>query len=147
MGFSVRAFLVNEMGELQSFSYARFQRLSRHDPRESLPGHVGAYARFAIAYIETVEGDPSNCEHVDYIRLKLGPDGRIDKGAERRRLSLAVGSIDLPALTPEPDELIRAEHVFNRRQYQHEFSWRPSRAQEESLVRLIKEQWRRRPPR
>jgi hypothetical protein len=58
MGFSIRAFLVNEMGELQSFSYARFQRLSRLDPKESLPGHVGTYARFAIAYIETVEEDP-----------------------------------------------------------------------------------------
>jgi hypothetical protein len=147
MGFSVRAFLVNESGELERFSYARFQRLLRHDPSESLPGRAGAYVCFAIAYIDTLGGEPSQIEHVDYIRLKLGPDARLDKDAERRSLSLAAGSIDLFALAPEPENLIRAEHVFNRRQYQREFSWRPSRAQEQSLVRLIKEQWRRKPPR
>lgn len=147
MGFSVRAFLVNERGELERFSYARLQRLWRHDPRESLPARAGAHACFAIAYIETLGRDPSHIKHAEYVRLEFGPDGRIDKDAERRSLFLAAGSLDLPALAPEPEKLIRAEHVFNRRQYQHEFSWRPSRAQQQSLVRLIEEQWRRRAPR
>jgi hypothetical protein len=69
-----------------------------------------------------------------------------DRG-DLERFSLAAGSMDLPALVPDPDQLIRAEHVFHRRQYQGEFSWVPSRAQEQSLVRLITEQGRRRPPR
>jgi hypothetical protein len=147
MGFSVRAFLVNDRGDLERFSYARFQRLWRRDPNEYVPGRAGAYVCLAIAYIETFGGAPSRIKHTDYIRLKLGPDGRLDKDAQWRSLSLAAGSMDLPALVPDPDQLIRAEHVFYRRQYQREFCWVPSRAQEQSLVRLIKEQGRRRPSR
>ena len=147
MGFSVRVFLLNEKGEPKRFSYARFQRLSKHESSESLPDCAGAHACFAIAYIRTVDGEPSGIEHVDYIRREIGPDGRFDEGAERRALSLAAGSIDLPLPTSAPKTLISAEHVFNRRQYQREFCWKPSPHQEQSLVRLIEERWRRAPPR
>jgi hypothetical protein len=134
MGFSVRVFLLNERGEPQGFPYARFQRLSRHDPKESLPEYAGAHACFAIAYIVTLDGELSQIAHLEYPRLKMGPDGRIDREAVRRSLSLAAGSIDLPPLLPEPSKLLRAHHIFSRRQYQHEFCWKPSLVQEQGLL-------------
>jgi hypothetical protein len=145
MGFSIRAFLLDKEGEPQLFSRARLERLWRNDPRESLPGYAGTDARFALAYIKTDDGHPSEIAHMDYIRLHMGADGRVDEDAEYRRLALAAGSMDFPSVLPKPDMLIDAEHLFNRRRYQHEFSWRPTAAQKESLARLIKEQWRRRP--
>jgi hypothetical protein len=144
MGLSIRVFLLDDGGEPQRFPYARLERLLRHDAVEALPEYTGSYAPFVMAYVETVNGRFFQIAHIEYLRVKLDADGRVDEEAERRCLSLAAGSIDLSALARKPRKLIPAQHIFSRRQYQSEFCWRPTPAQKQRIVRLVKEQWRKR---
>jgi hypothetical protein len=69
----------------------------------------------------------------------IGQDGRIDTESTRRQLSLAAGSLELPSPEAGSRRVIQAEHIFNRRRYQREFSWNLSCAQREQLLRVISE--------
>lgn len=111
MGFSVRTFILKNE-ELRRFSHARFERLVRRDPKESLPEHAGTYACFATAYITTVDGEPAQFEHVEYVRIKIGADGRVDEHAQLRSYRLAAESVDFSAFAPSPPNVISAPTSF-----------------------------------
>jgi hypothetical protein len=139
MGLSVRVFLLNEHGEPERFSAARFERLWSRDAGERLREAAGREARFVIAYIETVDGDFLRLARVDYMRVKMDANGRVDKEARRRQLQMVAGGLEPLWLGPRPRKTIPAEHIFRRRQYQSEFHWTPSAAQEQAIVRLIQD--------
>lgn len=139
MGVSVRVFLVDDQGKLVRFPYARFERLWRYDPVESLPETSGRFACFALAYVQLVERKPQRLLRVDYQRIELDDEGRFDQEAIQRCLRVAAGSMDLSWLHPTGEErgnVIRAEHRFHRARYKGEFNWEPSIKQKEELHRL-----------
>ena len=139
LGLSVRAFLVNDGGELLKFPYARFKRLWDHNPRESLAEYAGRHARFAVGYVETADRKPVRVQHVDYIRIKLNSDGRLDPSELQRALRLAAECMDhswLGTQTARAGNVLHAKHLFSRRRYKNEFSWNPSDKQRENLERL-----------
>ncbi len=137
MGWSTRAYLVNKTGEIQRFPYARFKRLWNGDPTEQLPDYAGTFLRVAIAYVETVNRKPLCIRHVDYLRIKLDKTGRITEDWTQSALRLAVETVDLSSLHTQPNSpIVRAGHLFSRRRYKHEFSWEPTKIQQEEIFRI-----------
>ena len=140
MGVSVRVFLVDDQGKLVRFPYARFARLWRYDPVESLHELSARFVRFALAYVQFVERKPQHVLHVDYPRIELDDEGRFDQDARQRCLRLVSASMDSSWIDPAGEErgnVIRAEHRFHRARYKDEFSWEPSMKQREELHRLV----------
>lgn len=139
MGWSIRSFLVNEAGVIQRFPYARFKRLWNGDPNEHMPDLAGTFLFVAIAYVETLNRRPLCLQHVDYLRIKLDPKGRIAKDWIQSAMRLAAESVDLSWLQKEPGgpkNLVPAGHLFSRRRYKHEFSWEPTNPQKEAILRM-----------
>ncbi len=139
MGLSVRAFLMNKEGELRKIPYARFKRFWDRHPSEAFTEYAGRHACFALAYLETVDRKPVRLQHVDYIRIKLSSDGRVDQTEVERSLSLAAECMDHSWIGTErasATNVLRAKHLFFRRQYKNEFSWEPSDRQRASLEHL-----------
>ncbi len=137
MGWSIRAFLVNEAGGIRRFPYARFERLWNGDPAEQMPDFAGRFLCVAIAYIETHDRRPLCIRHVDYVRLKLDKKGRIAKDWIQSSMRLAADSVDWAWLRKEsagPKNLIPAEHLFSRKRYKQEFSWEPTKPQKDEIV-------------
>ena len=136
---SVRVFLVDDTGTLVRFPYARFERLWRHDPVESLPKPSTRFAYFALAYVELVARKPYSLLRVDYQRIQLDDEGRFDQEAIQRCLRLALETVAHYSLRRAGEEranVIRAEHRFQRARYKGEFNWKPSMDQREELHRL-----------
>jgi hypothetical protein len=137
MGWSIRAFLVDEVGKIQRFPYARFKRLWNGDPNEQMPDFAGTSLRVAIAYVETLDRRPLCLRHVDYIRIKLDKKGRIAKDWIQSSMRLAADSVDWAWLQKEPDgpkNLIAAGHLFSRKRYKHEHSWEPTKPQKDEIL-------------
>jgi hypothetical protein len=131
--------LVNKAGVIQRFPYARFERLWKGDPSERLPDYAGTFLRVAIAYVETVNREPLCIRHVDYLRIRLDKTGRFDKAWAQSGLRLAAESVEMPWLDTQAvnrKNLVRAEHLFSRRRYKHEFSWTPSKTQQADILKL-----------
>jgi hypothetical protein len=135
MPWSTRTFIRSNAGEVKRISHASFERLWNGDERESWLDHAGEFVHVAIVYVERDE-DHAAVRKIEYMRLKLGTDGRLDEEWRRQGMSLAVGCLD-PVLTPrEPSsKVVRAGHHFARRRYRSEHAWKPTRAQEEAIVR------------
>jgi len=136
MGWRIRAFLINAAGHVERFPYARFERLWERDPDEVLPEHRDAHACFAIAYIETLDNQPLEVKHVDYLRIRIAADGRVDEDEFRRGLLLAARSVKVAQETQEAGNVIDAAHEFHRRRYQHSFSWKPTPDQQHQVLQL-----------
>jgi hypothetical protein len=137
MGWSIRAFLVDEAGEIQRFPYARFKRLWDGEPAEKMPDFAGQFLCVAIAYIETHNRRPLCIRHVDYLRIKLDKKGRIAKDWIQSSMRLAADSVDWSWLQKEsagPKNLIAAGHLFSRKRYKHEHSWEPTKPQEDEIL-------------
>ncbi len=137
MGWSTRAFLVDEAGGIQRFPYARFKRLWDGDPAEQMPDFAGQFLCVAIAYIETHNRRPLCIRHVDYLRIKLDKKGRIAKDWIQSSMRLASDSVDWSWLQKEsggPKNLIPAGHLFSRKRYKHEFSWEPTKSQKDEIL-------------
>ena len=136
---SVRVFLLDDTGTLVRFPYARFSRLWRHDPVESLPEPSTRFVCFALAYVQLVERQPYRLLHIDYLRIQLDAEGRFDQEAMQRSLKLVAESTESFFFNHAEEErgnVIRAEHRFYRARYKGEFNWKPSMEQREELHRL-----------
>ncbi len=135
---SVRVFLLDDTGELVRFPYARFSRLWRHDPLESLPKSSTRFVCFALAYVQLVDRQPYRLLDIEYPRYQLDAEGRFDQEAVQRSLQAAAKMTEAYFFKPAEDEsnVIRAEHRFYRARYKGEFNWKPSPKQREELYHL-----------
>lgn len=136
MSISIRAFLVDSEGVPKRFPYTRFDRLLNGDPGERVPHLAGRDALFALASVELLDRRPTRLLRVDYMRIRMDDSGQVDENERQRGLALALGSVDLMGERDERTNLVRAEHVFLKRQYRHEFSWQPSPEQQAEIEAL-----------
>jgi len=141
MGFGIRAFLLRDDGHFTRLPYARFERLWHGEGHETLPDQAGRDARFVLAYLETEDRGPVEIRHLDYLRVKVTSDGRIDM-AERDRQLRRVSEMTAEAIfkameTGKDKGVIRAADVFLQRQHRHEALWQPTRAQLAEIKQLV----------
>ena len=134
MGIGCRVFLVDDNDSLQRISMARLNRLLHFDPAESLPQYAGKQVRCARVFVEVAGKGVLSIRNIDYSLLRFDAKGRIDKKEWEKSMRLGIELFPSIHGEEHPQKVINAQHRFARRQYEHEFKWKPSRKVEEAIV-------------
>jgi hypothetical protein len=137
MGIGTRIFFINDDDIIHRFPLAKFERLRRGDPRESLPQYAGKRLRYALVVLEMQNRRPINIIMVQHSYLYFDSEGRIDTVERQKAATLAVNM-----LPPSPEErqagqVINAHHRFAKKQHDRRYSWTPTPDIVESIVTAI----------
>ena len=137
MGIGLRIFLVNDDDSIERLAVARYERLLRGDPRESLPQYANKRVRYASVALDLVHRKPVDVLYLHYGILWFDKEGRIDTDEQEKEWRLGVELI--PSLLPEnqASRLIDARHKFARKRYDDHYRWTPSKEVVAALVREI----------
>ena len=90
MGTGFRIFLVDDDDSLHRLAMARYQRLRRRAPGESLPQYAGKRVRCAMVVLEVAGRKPISMIHIDYYMLTFDEEGRVDPAELEKEARLAV---------------------------------------------------------
>ena len=138
MGTGLRIFLLNDDDSLERLPLAKFERLRRGDPKESLPQYAGKRVRYALAVVEMENRRPVAIAMVQHSYLYIDSKGRIDPAVEgEKEATLAVNLVP-----PSPKEgqiggVINAHHRFARKHYERRYTWMPTPEIVESIAAAI----------
>jgi hypothetical protein len=137
MGATLRIFFVDDDDSLHRIPIARFNRLNKRDPAEHLPRFAGKRVRCAIVILETAGRDPLTIEDILYSIILFDKNGRIDTSRDQREMRLAAELMAFPDDEQKAPQIIDAKQHFLKRQYAHEFKWKPTRELEEAIVEAV----------
>jgi hypothetical protein len=137
MGLSLRLFLVSDDNSLQRLPLARYERLIRRDPREYFPQYAGKRVRYALVVVDLIDRKPVGIVHTQYFWLSFDSRGRIDRKAQEKEARLAMEI--LPPLPLEEDQrsVVNARHLFAKKRYHDDYTWRPAPEIEDAIVVAI----------
>ncbi|MBW1692297.1 MAG: hypothetical protein JRI71_14490 [Deltaproteobacteria bacterium] len=137
MGIGLRIFLVNDDDSIQRLAVARYERLLKGDPRESLPQYANKRVRYASVALDLVNRKPVEVLYLHYGILWFDGKGRIDIEEQEKEWRLGVEL--MPSLLPENQarRLIDARHRFARKRYDDQYRWTPSKEVVAAVVRDI----------
>jgi hypothetical protein len=126
MGTGLRIFLLNDDDSLESLPLAKFERLRRGDPKESLPQYAGKRVRYALVVVEMENRRPVDIAMVQHSYLYFDSKGRIDPVEGEKAATLAVSLVP-----PSPKEgqiggVINAHHRFAKKHYERRYTWTPT---------------------
>jgi hypothetical protein len=126
MGLSIRIFIVDEDDSLHRLALARYERLLRDDPAESIPEYAGKRVRHALVVVDLVNRRPVEIVHAEFAWLSFDSEGRLDRSEKEKEARLAMRAI--PPLLGEEDseQLIDARHRFAKKRYDSEYRWKPT---------------------
>jgi transposase len=125
MGLTTRILLVDDDDSLHRLPLARFERLRRGDPEESIPKYAGKRVRYVLVVLDLIDRRPVEILHVEYSWLSFNSEGRLDQAERERKAKLAMDL--LPAMsTNGAEQTVDARHRFARKRYQSEYSWEPT---------------------
>jgi hypothetical protein len=137
MGLSIRIFIVDEDDSLHRLALARYERLLRDDPAESIPEYAGKRVRYALIVVDLVNRKPVEIVHAEFSWLSFDSKGRLDRSGKEKEARLALEAI--PPLLGEEDteQLIDARHRFAKKRYDSEYRWKPTSEIEAAIVTAI----------
>lgn len=137
MGRGTRIFLINDDDSLQRLSVARYERLRRRDPRESLSQYAGKRVRYVLVVLAVDNRKPIEIILVQHAYLSFDSEGRIDAREMEKAASLAVDSV--PPLPSDKNDrgIIDARHKFAQRRYDEQYTWTPSTEITMEIVKAI----------
>jgi len=138
MGLGLRIFIVNDDDSLKRLSVARYERLLRGDPRESLPQYAGKRIRYALVVLEVEQRKPVAINRIQYNFIFFDSEGRIDASEREKAARLALEMLPpLPPMEPKPEQVIVARHKFAKRRYDNHYKWTPTPEIEAAIVQAI----------
>ena len=138
MGLGLRIFIVNDDASLERLSVARYERLLRGDPRESLPQYAGKRIRYALVVLEVEQRKPVAINRIQYNFVFFDSEGRIDASEREKAARLALEMLPpLPPMEPKPEQVIVARHKFAKRRYDNHYKWTPTPEIEAAIVKAI----------
>ena len=137
MGTGLRVFLINDDDSIKRLSVARYERLLRGDPRESLPQYANKHVRYALVALDLVNRRLNEVIYLHYGILCFDGKGRIDEVEQEKEWRLGVEL--MAPLLPEDhaSHLIDARHRFARKRYDDQYRWTPSQEVVAAIVREI----------
>ena len=137
MGRGTRIFLINDDDSLRRLSVARYERLLRGDPQESLSQYAGKRIRYALVVLEVENRKPVDIILVQHAYLPFDAEGRIDAREMEKAASLAVDSV--PPLRSDKNDksIIDARHTFAQRRYDAQYTWTPNTEITMKIVKAI----------
>jgi len=137
MGLSIRIFIVDEDDSLHRLALARYERLLRDDPDESIKEYAGMRVRYALIVVDLVNRKPVEVVHAEFSWLSFDSKGRLDRSEKEKEARLAMESIP-PLLGEEDSErLVNARHRFVKKRYDREYRWKPTSEIEAAIFAAI----------
>ncbi len=137
MGTGLRIFLLNDDDSLERLPLAKFERLRRGDPKESLPQYVGKRVRYAFVVVEMENRRPVDIIMVQYSYLYFDSKGRIDPVEREKEATLAVNMVPPSPKDRQIGEVINARHRFAKKHYERRYTWTPTLEIVESIAAAI----------
>ena len=137
MGTGFRIFLVDDDDSLHRLSMARYQRLRRREPGESLPQFAGKRVRCAMVVLEVAGRKPISMNRIDYYMLTFDDQGCLDTAELEKEARLAVEVLPPYIDEEQPRRVIDARIHFAKKRYEHKFKWTPTPEIQAAIVSEI----------
>jgi hypothetical protein len=137
MGIGTRIFFIDDDDTMHRFPLAKFERLRRGDPKESLPQYAGKRLRYALVVLEMENRRPINIIMVQHSYLYFDFEGRIDTSEREKAATLAVNMVPPSPKERQTGQVINAHHRFAKKEHEHRYSWTPTPEIGESIVAAI----------
>lgn len=137
MGLSIRIFIVDEDGSLHRLALARYERLLRNDPVETIPEYAGKRVRRVLVVVDLVNRRPVEIVHAEFAWLTFDSEGLLDRSEKEQEAKLVMQAI--PPLLGEKasEQLIDARHRFAKKRYDNEYRWKPTPEIEAAIIAAI----------
>jgi len=133
MGFSMKAFLVNEDDTFKQLTAAQYKKLFSKDETVSLPEYKNTRVRCAEIVVELVNRKPVRIAHTSFSYIRFDAHGGIDQAYVdeiTRVIAEMMGGIPSPN---DPENLINAADRFAKKRFRQKFTWEPSEELERAL--------------
>ena len=75
MGLSIRIFIVENDDTITRLPLARYERLLKRDPNESLPKYAGQRIRYALIVVDLVNRRPTEVVRNEFAYLDFDEEG------------------------------------------------------------------------
>jgi hypothetical protein len=138
MRTGIRVSLVDDNDFIHRISYARLNRLVDGKRGEVLPQFGGKRMRCAMVWLDVTGNKPLRIRKIDYFFLPLDGEGRINTIEWERQMHSAVDLLSAGVPTgPRTKNVIDARHRFAKRRHDHEYSWKPTRKIEQTIIAQI----------
>jgi hypothetical protein len=137
MGLSIRIFIVDEDDSLHRLALARYERLLRDDPAESIPEYAGKRVRYALIVVDLVNRRPVEIVHAEFSWLSFDFEGRLDRSEKEKVARLAMEAIPPLFGDEDSERLVDARHRFAKKRYDSEYRWKPSSDIEAAIINAI----------
>jgi hypothetical protein len=134
MGFGFRIFFVNDKDEIKRISHTSFERIFNRDPKEVHLEYKNTRIRYAEVILEFENRSPVSIVRIVYGYLKFDSNGHADKEFHNEEQRVAMGMISLP-LPGESSNVVHASDRFAQKAFKDNFSWSPSFALEQSIIK------------
>jgi hypothetical protein len=136
MSFGLRIFFVNDKDEIKRISHTSFERIFNRDPKEVHLEYKNTRIRYAEVILEIENRKPVSIVRIVYGYLKFDSNGHADKEFHNEEQRVAMGMISLP-LPGESSNVVHASDRFAQKAFKDNFSWSPSFALEQSIVKAV----------
>jgi hypothetical protein len=136
MGFGFRIFFVNDKDEIKRISHTSFERIFNRDPKEVHLEYKNTRIRYAEVILEIENRKPVSIVRIVYGYLKFDSNGHADIEFHNEEQRVAMGMISLP-LPGESSNVVHASDRFAQKAFEDNFSWSPSFALEQSIIKAV----------
>jgi transposase len=128
MGLSIRIFIVEDDDTVKRLPLARYERLLKRDPNESLPKYAGKRVRYALIVVNLVNRRPIEVLRDEYAYLVFDEEGRFKEPVYEKVESSALDMLDVLFLEEQKKDrrVIDARHKFARKRYFDKNRWQPT---------------------
>mgnify|MGYP001824686447 FL=1 len=126
MGLSIRIFIVEEDDTIKRLPLARYERLLKRDPNESLPKYAGKRVRYALIVVDLVNRRPIEVIRDEFAYLDFDEEGRFKEPEHEKEESSALDMLDFFSTEQRDKRVIDARHKFARKRYFDKHWWDPT---------------------
>ena len=137
MGLTIRVFIIDDEDSLVRLPIAKYERLLRRDPNESLMQYADKRIRYASVIAETENRKPFKIIRIEYAYLFFNSLGFIDSKEREKEIRLGMDMIPSYGEARESRRVIDAQHKFAKRRYKNRYLWTPSRELEVAIVDAV----------
>ena len=126
MGLSIRIFVIEEDDTIKRLPLARYERLVKRDPNESLPKYAGQRVRYALIVVDLINRKPIEVVRDEYAYIEFDEEGRFKEPEHEKRESSALDMLDFFSIEQRDRRVIDARHKFARKRYFDKNRWKPT---------------------
>ena len=98
MGLSIRIFIVEEDNTIKRLPLARYERLLKRDPNESLPKYAGKRIRYALIVVDLINRRPIEIVKDEFAYFDFDEEGRLKISEHEQKESLAFDMLSFFSL-------------------------------------------------